>query len=154
MIDVILTGTYLGAPHEIGAWAYRYSVGESLLGERQGSGRPQIITSRLSTEAAALALALEEIARGWAGEDVAVRTASAGLQGLVQRRGLGAHRELSQWHSRIREAALRCSSVRILLVSAQDLVTLDASARQLLPRREGRPRLARASEMGLWRNRP
>lgn len=146
MIEVFLAGDYLGTPHDIGAWAYVLRHGEELVGEGKGSDRPNIITSRLASEAAGLALALEDLLRGWSGEDVVIRTSSAGLEGLLLRRGSGLSRDLERWYTRMRAAAGRCSSVRIVPVSVADLTHLHATARQLLPSPR-RPLIARASEL-------
>ena len=112
-----------------------------------------MITSRLSAEAAALALALEEISRGWEGEDIVVRTTSAGLQGLLVRRGQGVPRDLARWYARAREAAGRSASVRILPATTEDLASLRENAEELLPRGEARISIARASELGLSKGR-
>jgi hypothetical protein len=147
MIEVLLSGDYRGTPHDVGAWAYAIRRGEELLGAGKGSDRPQIITSRLSAEAAALALALEEISRGWEGEDIVVRTTSVGLQGLLVRRGLGVPQNLARWYIRAREAASRSASVRILSAAPEDLASLRANAAELLPRAEARISIARASKL-------
>lgn len=148
MIELFLAGTYLGTPHDVGAWAYALRRGEELLLEGEGRGRPEAITSRLSSEAAALALALEEVSRGWEGEEIVVRTTSAGLEGLLTRQGIGLPRELARWYARAREAAGRMASVRILTASPEDLASLEANARGLLPQGEPRIRIARASKLG------
>lgn len=146
MIEVFLAGDYLGTPHDIGAWAYLLRRGEDLVGEGKGSDRPKIVTSRLASEAAGLALALEDLIRGWSGEDVAVRTSSAGLEGLLLRHGKGLSRDLERWYARMREAARRCSSVRFIPVSPADLTHLRAAVWELLPAPR-RPLIARASEL-------
>ena len=146
MIEVLLAGDYLGTPHDIGAWAYLLRRGEDLVGEGKGSDRPKIVTSRLASEAAGLALALEDLVRGWSGEDVVVRTNSAGLEGLLLRRGKGLSCDLERWYARMLEAAGRCSSVRIVPVAVTDLTHLHAAARELLPSPR-RPLIARASEI-------
>jgi hypothetical protein len=148
MIEVLLSGDYLGTPHDIGAWAYVIRRGEELLGQGKGSDRPKIITSRLTTEAAALALSLEDLAREWNGEDVAVRTSSAGLQGLLIQRGTGVPRDLAGWYARIRDAAARLGCVRILPVDAREIASLKTSVQDLLPRAMPRLIIARASELG------
>jgi hypothetical protein len=153
MIELALTGTYLGTPHDVGAWAYAIRRGEELLGVGKGSDRPQIVTSRLSAEAAALALALEAINRGWEGEDIVVRTTSAGLQGLLVRQGVGVPRDLARWYARVREAAAHLASVRILPASRADLAALQENAFQLLPRAQAGISLARASALGLPKGR-
>lgn len=150
MIEVILTGAWRGVPHEVGAWVYALRRGGELLHGGRGTDRPREITSRLSAEAAALAFALEEAAREWAGEDLVIRTASAGLQGLFVRRGLGVARDLARWHSRAREAARVAASVRILPATPLELAALEAEARGLLPGDVGTP-LARASDPAFQR---
>lgn len=153
MIELALTGTYLGTPHDVGAWAYALRRGEELLGAGKGSDRPQAVTSRLSAEAAALALALEEITREWEGEDIVVRTTSAGLQGLLVRQGVGVPRDLARWYARVREAAGHLASVRILPASREDLAGLLANAQELLPQAQARISLARASALGIPKGR-
>lgn len=153
MIELLLAGTYLGIPHEVGAWAYALRRGEELLAARRGCGRPQIITSRLSTEAAALTLALEEIANDWAGEEVVARTTSAGLHGLLLRQGKGVPGELKSWYARAREAAGRCGVVRVLPASAGDVAALRGGAQELLPQPPAGPQIARASALDLSRGR-
>lgn len=133
MIEVLLCGDYLGVPYEVGAWAYLVRSGEELIGEGKGSDRPEIITSRLATEVAALALALEELTRGCSGDEVLVRTTSAGLEGLLIRRGAGAPRDVSRWYRRLRAAAARCSSVRIMAARRDEVGALQAVLRDLLP---------------------
>jgi hypothetical protein len=147
MIEVLLSGDYRGTPHDVGAWAYVIRRGEELLGQGKGSDRPKIITSRLTTEAAALALALEDLVREWNGEDVAVRTSSAGLEGLLIQRGTGVPRDLVRWYARIRDAAARLGSVRILPVDALEIASLRTSVQDLLPRELPRLVTARASEL-------
>jgi hypothetical protein len=147
MIEVLLSGDYRGTPHDVGAWAYAIRRGEELLGGGKGSDRPQAITSRLSAEAAALALALEEISRDWEGEDIVVRTTSVGLQGLLVRQGLGVPQDLARWYARARAAAGRSASVRILSASPEELASLQANAAELLPRAETRILVARASKL-------
>lgn len=152
MIEVLLSGDYLGTPHDVGAWAYLIRRGDELLGEGKGSDRPKIITSRLSTEAAAMALALEDLTRECNGEEVVVRTNSAGLQGLLVRQGIGAAGDLARWYVRLRTAAERCGSVRILSISSGEIASLEMCARDLLPRG---PRIviARASEARIAKER-
>src|SRR5579863_3565678 len=113
MIELLLAGAYRGTPHDVGAWAYRLLRDGEPLGAGKGSGRPQVVTSRLSAEAAALALALEDVARDGEGEDLVIRTSSAGLEGLLVRRGQGVPPDLARWYARIRGAAGRLASVRI-----------------------------------------
>ena len=153
MLELTLSGAYLGKPHEIGAWAYAVQRGGELLRSGRGSDRPQAVTSRLAAEAAALAFALEEVAQGWEGEDLVVRTASAGLEGLLLRRGLGVARDLSGWYSRIRLAAASCASVRLLPVAAGDLAELRERVQELLPRDRLPVPIARASALGIPRGR-
>jgi hypothetical protein len=148
MIELTLTGTYLGPPHDIGAWAYALRRGEDLLGGGKGSDRPLAVTSRLSAEAAALTLALEDLTRDWAGEEIVVRTRSAGLEGLLVRRGMGVPRELASWYARVREAAGRLASVRILPATLEELASLQANAQGLLPQAQMRIPTARASNHG------
>lgn len=133
MIEVTLCGDYLGVPHEVGAWAYLVRCGGELLGEGRGSDRPQIITSRLATEAAALALALEDVTRTCHADDVLIRTISTGLEGLLVRRGAEAPRDVSRWYQRLRAAAALCSSVRVLRARPDELGSLRAIVQDLLP---------------------
>lgn len=133
MIEVLLCGDYLGVPHEVGAWAYLVRSGEELIGEGKGSDRPEIIASRLATEVAALTLALEELTRGCNEDEVLVRTTSVGLEGLLIRRGAGAPRDVSRWYQRLRTAAARCSSVRIMAARRDEVGELQEVLRVLLP---------------------
>ncbi|HLY10371.1 MAG TPA: hypothetical protein VKW04_13790 [Planctomycetota bacterium] len=153
MIEIALVAAYRGAPHEVGAWAYTLRRNGEAPAGRTGSGRPRMITSRLSAEAAALSLALEEIVRDWEGEDIVVRTASAGLEGLFVRRGEGVPRDLSAWYARARQAAQRCASVRILPAQPEELDGLRAGLQGLLPG-EAPGRVARASDPGFLRRTP
>jgi hypothetical protein len=147
MIELVLTGAYRGKPHEIGAWAYALRRDGEYLAQGNGTDRPEAVTSRLAAEAAALALGLEDLARDWGGEEVVVRTASAGLEGLLTRRGSGVARELCRWYERVRRAAAGCASVRVLPASPQDLAPLRARVEELLPEPPSPASLARACEL-------
>lgn len=149
MIEVFLAGHYLGTPHDIGAWAYALRRGEEILGEGKGSDRPAVITCRLATEAAGLALALEDLIQNWAGEDVVVRTGSAGLEGLLLRQGKGVSRDLARWYARARAAAGHCSSLRILAVPHGELARLRTTAEKLLPATPSGIKIARASDLSI-----
>jgi hypothetical protein len=144
MIELVLAGAYRGRPLELGAWAYLLRQGARALGQGKGMDRPLAVTSRLAAEAAALALGLEDLARDWAGEDVVVRTASAGLEGLLTRRGSGVAQDLARWYARAREAAASCASVRIVPASAGDLAALRAEVEALLPEARSPVQIARA----------
>jgi hypothetical protein len=133
MIELVLTGAYRGKPHEVGAWAYALRRDGEPLGQGNGTDRPQAVTSRLAAEAAGLAQGLEDLTRDWGGEDVVVRTASAGLEGLLCRRGSGLARELRLWYERVRRAAAGCASVRILPATPEDLAALRERVLALLP---------------------
>jgi hypothetical protein len=146
MIELALSGAYRGRPHEMGAWAYALRRGAEQLGRGQGVDRPLAVTSRLAAEAAALALGLEDVARDWAGEEVLVRTASAGLEGLLIRRGRGVAQDLTRWYARVCQAAAELASVRILPASAADLDALRAHVEELLPAARNPVTLARAWE--------
>jgi hypothetical protein len=141
----------VGSPHDIGAWAYAIRRGEELLGGGKGVDRPQSVTSRLAAEAAALALGLEDLAREWEGEDVVVRTASAGLEGLLLRGGRGFPRDVSLWYSRVCQAAAGPTSVRILPATPEDLAALRADIGALLPHPSLHGVIARASELPVMR---
>jgi hypothetical protein len=155
MLEVILTGDYLGTPHDIGAWTYSIRLGREILRSQRGIDRPQSVTCRLAAEAAALAFALEDVARGWEGEELVVRTASAGLEGLLVRRGTGVARDLRVWYGRIRQAAAACASVRVLPARADELAALQERLKDLLPENRLPPTIARASALGALReNRP
>jgi hypothetical protein len=147
MIELVLSGDYRGTPHEVGAWAYALRRGDEHLGGGKGVDRPLAVTSRLAAEAAALALGLECLAREWEGEDVAVRTASAGLEGLLTRRGIGVAPDLSRWYARACRAAAGCASVRILPAAPEDLAALRAHVEGLLPEPSAPVSIARACEL-------
>lgn len=147
MIEVFLFGDYLDSPHEIGAWAYLIRQGDELLAQGKGIERPQVVTSRLATETAALALALEDLVRDWDAQEVTVYSRSAGLAGLLVRRGEGVARDVARWYERVRGAADGCAHVRILRAQPDQISTLQGSVKGLLPATPGRILVARASEV-------
>lgn len=148
MIEVVLCGDYWGPPHEVGAWAYLARSGQDVLREGKGSDRPDAIASRLATEVAALASALEHLALECHGEDILVRTATSGLQGLLLHRGPGVARDVMRWYERLRLAATRCNSVRILPAEGVELRGLRVTIQNLLPPIKRRLPVARAIPPG------
>jgi hypothetical protein len=145
MIELILTGAYRGVPHEVGAWAWTLRREGLEIGAGNGVDRPDRVTSRLSAQAAGLALGLQAAARDWAGEEILVRAAGAGLEGLLRRQPPELPAGLNGWVRKARAAAESLAAVRILPAAPEAFLALDVLVRQLLPADNGRLRLARAA---------
>lgn len=139
MIELAVAGAWRGIPVEAGAWAFSLRRGEELLALGSGLGRPPELSSRLSAQAAALARGLEQARSETGGEDVLVRTLSPGLRGLLARLPAELPRDLAAWVSRAREAAERCSTVRLEIASGGEAERQEGLARELLRGLGARP---------------
>lgn len=133
MFDVWIAGAYVGKPFDVGSWIYSLRRNGELVAEERGKDRPEILMCRLGAETAALAIALEAVVREDRGEDVIVRTYSAGLDGLLRTKGTGARDDVGRWYLKVARLAEQCSSLRLVPSSAVELERLRGLASEILP---------------------